>query len=667
LKWGYRSVRESPAHGTLTVSSTRSWRLATPSGQGNLLHTSIALTPDEGEFQQLLPQTPPPPALLSQSMRATSAVTHEKDCLERKNLPVWLRFGFARIVSEASFMKSLFFGSVAEGMLFPFPAPSPREGEKVHALLTETKRYFEKNVNSAEIDRTAEIPAAVFEGLAGLGLAGISIPESYGGLGFSHTATARVIQEIASLDPAIAVALGAHATIGLRGIIRFGSDELKAKYLPSVARGERWAAFALSEANAGSDAGAIRTHAEDVSGAYLLRGQKAWVANARESGLVTVFARTSAPDADAKPRITAFLLDRSSGYAVGPSEAKLGIRGVSTAEIRFDETRVEASHVIHEVGRGFKVAMEVLNDGRLGLAAGCIGMAKRLVRLSIERATSRRAFGRAIGDFGLIKDKIAHMMSNIYALECMTYLTTGLVDSGVSDYSLESAACKVFASETLWSIANETLEIAAGAGYMSGPPYERLLRDARVNLIFTGTNEILRCFIALSGMQAPGKEIVDVAKAVREPIKGFGLLSDFALRRARSALGRERLLRGHALLSKEAAVVDHYAQDLARNVEKVLRKHGRNIAEMQYTQMRVANMAIDLYALSSVVSRATRALELRGEEGARRDIDLATIFGSLVETRLAQTSAAFDKNDDELRKGVASRAYADGGYPLDII
>jgi acyl-CoA dehydrogenase family protein 9 len=202
---------------------------------------------------------------------------------------------------------------------------------------------------------------------------------------------------------------------------------------------------------------------------------------------------------------------------------------------------------------------------------------------------------------------------------------------------------------------------------MNEYPYERWLRDARINLIFEGTNEILRCFIALSGMQGPGRALVDVARAMREPIKGFGLLSDFAIRKARTALGRERISRVHPVLAREGVVFEESVADLAKNVEKVLRKHGKDIAEMQYTQNRVANLSIELYAIAAVLSRTTRVIEKRGEEGARREIDLASIFVAASERRIREIVQAFDNNDDELRKATASRAYADGGYPLDVV
>jgi acyl-CoA dehydrogenase family protein 9 len=188
-------------------------------------------------------------------------------------------------------------------------------------------------------------------------------------------------------------------------------------------------------------------------------------------------------------------------------------------------------------------------------------------------------------------------------------------------------------------------------------------------MVFEGTNEILRAFIALSGMQGVSPEIeeVSLAKAMREPIKGFGLLSDFALRKARSALGRERMSKAHPVLAREAVLFEEYTGHLKNNVDKVLRRHGRNIAEMQFSQKRAADVAIDLYAIAAVLSRTTRAIEKRGEEGARREIDLASVFVGAARRRLAENVAAFDENDDELRKAVAQKVCADNGYPLDIL
>jgi acyl-CoA dehydrogenase family protein 9 len=569
---------------------------------------------------------------------------------------------------EQSLMKSLFFGVIDEGLAFPWPEPDGPEVDRLHTLLDGIRRFFELRVDSAEIDRQRQIPDDVLTGLRELGCFGLALPQSHGGVGLTATGYARAVQEMTGLDSSVALTLRAHQSIGARGLVLFGTEEQKERYLPRLARGECVAAFALTEPGAGSDAAAIQTRAELQSdGGYVLNGQKTWITNGGFADLFTVFARTSRPDMDAKPKITAFLVERGWGVRNGPPKDKLGIRGSSTTELFFHDVRVPAANVLGEPGRGFKVAMQVLDGGRLALASGCIGLCKRVIKMTVDRCKERRAFGRPIGEFGLIKDKIAMMMAKTWALESMTYLTTGLIDAGIEDFSVESAICKVYGSETCWRVVNEALQVAGAVGYMGEYPYERLLRDARVNLVFEGTNEILRAFIALGGMQGPGRELADVSRAMREPIKGFGLLSDFAIRKARGALGRERLTRHHPALGREALIFEEYVQELSRVVDTVLRKHGRDIAEMQYTQKRTADMAIDLYALAACISRTTRAIERRGEEGARREMDLTSIFATAAERRLAQVVAAAAKNDDELRKGVATRAYADGGYPFDVV
>ncbi len=570
---------------------------------------------------------------------------------------------------EQSFMKAAFHGVIAEDLIFPYPEMSTEERDNVALMVDSIRKFADTHVDPVAIDQNHEIPEEVLRGMKELGLFGLIIPEEYGGLGLSNTGYARIMQELASIDGSLAVTVGAHQSIGLKGILLFGTEAQKKKYLPKLATGEWIAGFALTEPGAGSDAASITTRAElseDGEG-YLLNGSKIWITNGGFADLFTVFARTSAPDSGAKPRITALLVERGHGVKNGPNEEKMGIRGSSTTALYFEDVKVPAANVLGEAGRGFKVAMEVLNNGRLGLAAGCLGGCKRMLSMAVERTQERKAFGRQIGDFGMVKEKIARMMCETYALESMTYLTTGLIDAGVPDYSLESAICKVFGSETYWMVANETLQIAAGIGYMTEYPYERMLRDSRINLIFEGTNEILRAFIALAGLQSPGKQLTEVARAMREPIKGFGVLSDFAIQRARARLGRERFDRVHPSLKREAVIFEEASAALSREAERVLRKHGRDIAEKQFVQKRIAEVAIDLYALAAVLARTTRLVEQRGEEGARREVDLASGFAALAEKRLDERLAHMERDDDELLKQVASRTYEDGGYPLDIV
>jgi len=570
---------------------------------------------------------------------------------------------------DESFMKGVFAGVVLDGVIFPYPEPSRAEAGDIQPYLDGIRRLATK-IDPGRIDAEEAIEPDVFAGAAEAGLFGLIVPKAHGGAGFGATVYARIIQELAYHDPSVALVVAAHQSLGFAGVSYFGSTEMQAKWMPRLAKGETIAAFALVEQGAGSDAGSIQTRADKVEGGYLLSGEKIWVTNGARADLFTVFARTSPAEEGAKPRITCFMVERGPGVTIGADEPKLGVRGARTATITFDKVLVPEENVLGDVGRGFKVAMEVLTAARLSLAATCVGMGKRLLKMSVDRATERKAFGRSISEFGLVKDKLATMSAELFAMESITYLTTGLVDQGRTDFAVESAITKVFASEALWRIANEALQIAGGIGYMRAHGWERLLRDARHAMVYEGTNEILRAFIALSGMQAPGREIEDVSKAMREPIKGFGLLSDFALRKARSVLNRgerERLTRAHASLAEHAALFDEHTANLAKNVEKALRRHGKNIAEMQYTQKRTADVAIDLYLIAGCLARTTRAIEKRGEEGARREIDLTNVVVRAAAKRLAENVASFDENDDELRKAIAQKTCADGGYPLDIL
>ncbi|MBI2388919.1 MAG: acyl-CoA dehydrogenase family protein [Deltaproteobacteria bacterium] len=567
---------------------------------------------------------------------------------------------------EQSFMKSLFHGVIAEELVSPWPEPQPEGRDAIERIVGAVRRFGER-VDSAAIDREGRIAEDDLRTLREIGVFGATVPREHGGLGLGRAGAARVIQELATVDSSIALTVAAHQSIGLDALLFFGTDTQKRKYLPRLAAGEWLAGFALTEATAGTDAAAIQTRAErsPEGEGWIVDGSKLWVTNGATADVFTVFARTSPAEEGVKPRITAFLVERGHGVISSEPWPTLGVRGSATTSVRLEAARVPSGNVLGEVGRGFKVATQVLDGGRVALAAQCVGLCKRLVSMSVARAAERRAFGRAIGGFGLIKDKIARMMVDTFALESALYATAGLIDGGTAEWSIESAICKVLGSETAWRVANEAAQIAGGLGYMADHPWERLLRDARVHMVFEGTNETLRCFVALAGMQGPGREITDVTRAMREPIKGFGLLSDFALRKARSALGRERLHRVHPLLNKETVLFEEATVELARNVEKVLRKHGKEIAEMQFTQRRVADLAIDLYALAACLSRTSRAIEKKGEDGARREIELTTAFAGHASDRIAANVRAFERNDDELLKAIAQRSYADGGYPFE--
>ncbi len=569
----------------------------------------------------------------------------------------------------SSFSKSLFFGHVPEAMVIPYPRLRPEERDNLNLILESFHKFAKAEIDSKKIDDESRIPPELWKGLKAMGLFGLSIAESHGGLGLSATGYARVIEEISGVDASVAVTLGAHQSIGLKGLLLFGSDEQKARYLPKLASGEMVAAFCLTEPGSGSDAASIRTRAvPQADGSFVINGGKIWITNGGIADFFTVFAQSEIEkDGQKKDRITAFLVERSMGVRSGPEEHKLGIKGSSTTAVYFDEVRVPAANVLGQVGGGFKVAMGILNNGRLGLAAGAVGGAKQVMRLALAHASSRRQFGRPISEFGMIKDKVARMMLECYAAESMVYMTTGLIDRGTEDYSVESAACKVFASEMHWRVVNESLQIAAGVGYMKEYPYERLLRDARINLIFEGTNEILRCYIALTGMQGPGDRLAQLAEFIKWPLKGYGLAVDFVVDKLKTQYyGGDGIAHMHPTLKKEAVLFEDWVPELAKGVEKALRKHGKNISEMQFVQRRVADVAIDLYAMVACISRATQALLDRGPE-AEREARLCRAFCGRAAHRIKRNIRQFDDNDDELLKHIANDAFDATEYPFDLL
>jgi acyl-CoA dehydrogenase family protein 9 len=571
--------------------------------------------------------------------------------------------------SPSSFSKSLFFGHIPESMVIPYPRLRADERDALKLILDNFRKFAGEKIDSKQIDEDGKLPDEVLRGLKEMGLFGLAIAEEHGGLGLSVTAYARAMQEIAATDGSVAVTLAAHQSIGCKGVVLYGTDEQKRRYLPRLATGEWISAFCLTEPGSGSDAASIKTRAvEQPDGSFILNGSKIWITNGGLADFFTVFAQTEVMrDGQKKDRITAFLVERGMGVKNGPEEHKLGIKGSSTTAVYFEDVRVPKENVLGQVGGGFKVAMSILNNGRLGLAAGAVGAAKQLIRLAIAHATSRRQFGRTISEFGIIKDKIATMMVHCFAAESMTYLTTGLIDRGVEDYSVESACCKVFGSEMLWRVANEALQIAAGAGYMKEYPYERLQRDARINLIFEGTNEILRCYIALTGMQGPGDRLAQLAEAIKFPLKGYGLALDFMVDKFKTQYyGGSGVDHMHPLLKKEAVLFEDWVPELAKSVEKTLRKHGREISEMQFVQKRVADIMIDLYGMIACIARTTLSLHERGP-AAEREAKLCRAFCGRAAHRIKRNIRRFDDNDDELLKAIAKDAYDATQYDLDIV
>ncbi len=562
-------------------------------------------------------------------------------------------------------MNSLFRGTIDEQAGFAYPVLASDDADALLMQLEQLRRNCATRVDAAKIDGDEAISDAVFALMREERLFGLVAPSLYGGGDMSLMAFARVMQELGRLDPSVAFTISAHA-LAMDAIVAHGTDEQKSLFLPRLASGEAIAAFALNEEGGGADPAAIRSHAQLTStGDYVISGSKVWITNGGIADLFIVFARTSVDIEGVKPKITAFIVEKGEGITQGPELGKLGLRGTSTTRVDFDRVRVPVANVIGAIGGGFKLATELTHRGRLVNSSVALGMCKAFIALAVERAGARTAQGRAIGEFGMIKDKIAQMMADTFAFESMLMLTIARVDAG-GDCAIESAICKVVGSETVLRVAAELAQIAGGSGYMRGYSYERHLRDSRALMVLDGTNELTRAFIAMNGMRsaepAPHRSLAD---ALRDPIKEIEAIGERAVRRAKSALGQGSAHVDGRLESAMASLTG-LTKEFGHGVEKVRSRHGRAMGEMQYTQRRVADIAIDLLAILSMISRTNAAIERRGAEGVRRELDLTRAAVLAAERRIRANLEAFDKNDDELRKAIASKAYTDGGYPLDL-
>jgi alkylation response protein AidB-like acyl-CoA dehydrogenase len=351
----------------------------------------------------------------------------------------------------------------------------------------------------------------------------------------------------------------------------------------------------------------------------------------------------------------------------------MGIRASSTTTVSFTDVRVPAENLLGPEGKGFKVAMSILNNGRTGLGGGAVGGMKTCIALAAKQATERKQFGQSIGEFGLIKEKIAQMTIDCFAAESVVRMVAHYIDSGATDYSIEAAISKVFASEAMWRTSNEALQIAAGNGFMKEFPYARIVRDARILTIFEGTSEILRLYIALSGMKDAGAVLKELGSVVDDifnnPIKGFGVLSDYAGRRIGrlTTLGRDRIVNDTPKeLEDTALVYEKYAMELGRVTDVLLRRHGKNIVHKQLALKRAADIVIDLFVGLSTLSRVS---SMRATEDANYQyaVEIAGIFGQQAKRRMNQNLRRIMKNEDESMKALADHIFVEQAYPWDVL
>ncbi len=573
---------------------------------------------------------------------------------------------------DQSFAKNLFFGAILEENLFPYPAIRERDRDMLGSMVDAIDNFLtDKLADFKRWDRGAQQPEEFIQGLRDMGLFGLIIPEQYGGLELSNAAYARVLCQTSGHDSSTSLTIGAHSSIGMKGLLLFGNDDQKRRYLPRLASGQMIAAFCLTESSAGSDAASVRTKAvKNGDGSWTLSGEKIWITNGGIAQLYTVFARTDTPEG----KMTAFIVEAAwPGVSHGAHEDKMGIRASSTTTVSFADVRVPAENVLGEVGKGFKVAMTILNNGRTGLGGGAVGGMKALIKLSTRQAKDRRQFGRPIAEFGLVREKIAQMAVECFAAESAVWMVAHYVDSGCADASVEAAISKVFASDAIQRAAHEATQIAAGSGFMREFPYEQITRDARILSIFEGTNEILRLYIALSGLKDVGANLKEISSTIDDifnnPIKGFGVLGEYARRRVAEAtgFGTAKILRElHPDLRVVAETYEQFAVELSKSSDALLREHGKRIADFQYQQKRIADLAIDMFVGLCTLSRADSLV--RGKHpDAESAVAICEIFTHQARRRMSRNVRALAHNEDEQVDKLAGKLLEVETYPFDVI
>ena len=561
----------------------------------------------------------------------------------------------------SSFSKSLFLGEIHEELVFPWPRPDAEEQDRVRALIASLRELSER-IDPRRIEEERWIGDDLVRELGERGLCGLYVPERYGGQGLTQTGYARVFEAFAQVDATLSVVMGVHQSIGFKGIAMFGTDEQKERWLPDLAAGRRLAGFALTEPNAGSDAYELSSRAvRQPDGSWLLNGEKRYIGNGSKGEVFTTFARA---EVGGKDRHIALILEKGmKGFEVGERYDTMGLRGNDLRRLYFRDVRIPAANVLGEPGEGFRIAMAILNNGRIGLGTGAVGATKGLLDRTIDHVKEREQFGAPLADLELVQEKVGWMVSYLFGLESMCYLTCGLVDAGVPDYSLESALCKVSGTEFLWYAANRALQLQGGAGYMRDQPYEKILRDIRIFPIFEGANDVLRAYTALSGMKPLGERLSGLGELnLGDPIGSIGTLIDYFGERIQREVRPDRITLAHPELSEHAEAVSGQVQELRDAAERLLRTHRKEVVTRQLAQKRLADSLADIYGQIAVLSRITAIFEEREVEPSGQERYIAETFCRRAAARVAGRLERIESNDDARMTVIAKLAYERGEY-----
>lgn len=576
------------------------------------------------------------------------------------------RTGIAEAIAEnpdTSFAARAFCGELHAERVSPFPRLDPAEATRVRELVERLESYCAAEYDPAEVERDAWVPDATLRALGEIGLLGLYVDPAYGGQGLSQTGYCKVFQAVGRIDATLAVVLGVHQSIGYKGIHLFGTDEQKQRFLPDLCAGRKLAAYALTEENAGSDAYHVESVADPrADGSYVLNGEKRYIGNGSRADVLTTFARTPSGE-----HVALLVESDMEGFEIGERFETMGLRGNDLRRLRFHDVVVPAGNVLGERGDGFRIAMEILNNGRMSLGAGAAGSVRLLLDEAVEHVTNRRQFGRRLCDFELVAAKIGQMATQLYGLESMAFLTTGMADAGATDVSLESAIVKVAGTEFLWYAANRTFQLVGGKAYMADEPYEKVLRDIRVFPIFEGANDVLRMMIALQGCKELGEELDELKHLdLRDPLRSLGAVVSYLGDRIRLVADPPTMEVAEGFGDAVERLGDQLGS-LRTTTESLLRRHGESVSDHQAQLKRIAQVAIESYGQTATLSRITDLLDSRTESTALgEESSIARSFCQRSANRSDRWLAQSGSNDDDLVANIADATLSRGHYSHSI-
>lgn len=549
-------------------------------------------------------------------------------------------------MSRTSFVRELFMGHLVWNELVPYP-------------LLGTGRFQQLQPVFSRLRQEGDTLGSGQRLLGSLGLLGpfeLDTPRYL-------PARARLVQQIAGVDASAAASLLVHEVLGVDVLRRYGSDSVKARLIERTT--PPLFAFALTEASPGSDPTQLLTYAEPrEGGGFRLRGNKSWVTNATFATHFIVLARTVPAHAGDKPRLTAFLVERGPGVRV-EALGSAALPGSGLGELVLDDVEVPPDHVVGEFGKGFRVVMDALSGGRLFIGAAVLGVCLQAVNDTITRMRQRRALGRSIGQFPSVRERVSRMLAECLAAESLVYLCLSLADRTGELDLVESAVVRLCASRTASRVLDSVRELAGARAFRADAGALRKWADARALCLLDGSDFALESYVTLEGTRVARQRAERLSEALAHPFTNVDVLGELAFDGVRRRLDKLPLSEAPEL-SALGRSLQELIDELGASVRRQLRRYGSEIIEMQHVQRRLALAVTDVAAWSAVLSRAARERRDHGETGARRMLELATLWSHGAERRIRRALGELESNDDELKDRVAMRAYADSGYPFDV-